>query len=230
MESARSSRKEADTEHSGGGAVGDMDAQGEGFGIGRVGDPGIDGIGRDGPRVTLVGLKTSSGGLIVRARLCPSKARASPQFRDWFFRVKVVSVKVCDTQFPSHSLTKSAINEFEKVAAKAWGGGVALGELLARANRVASKMRPKEGNRDSQVSATFQERSFRHYQTLGGIDSNERAGRRVVYGLRHFTQALPVRRLLLEKVSAERITSVIVNSSTEEVKRILFEGIEMVVR
>ena len=83
--------------------------------------------------------------------------------------------------------------------------------------------------RDSRVSVTFQERSFRHYQTLGCIAPGEREGRRVVYGYRHFVQALLVRRLLLEKVSAERITRVMGNRSAEEVKRLFLGGLEMVI-
>jgi len=130
---------------------------------------------------------------------------------------------------PSVSLPKSAINEFEKMGAKDWGGGVSLDELLRRVNRVASKLRSIPQDRDSRVSVTFQERSFRHYQTLGCIASGEREGRRVVYGLRHFTQALLIRRLLLEKVSAERIAGVMANRSAEEMKRMFLEGLEMVI-
>lgn len=98
-------------------------------------------------------------------------------------------------------------------------------ELLARVNRVASKLGPLVRTPDSRVRMTLKERSFRHYQTLGCIDPGERDGRRVVYGLKHFVQALLVRRLLLEKVSAERIVEIVKNRSTQELREGLFSGI-----
>ncbi len=122
---------------------------------------------------------------------------------------------------------KTVANAFEKEVNREWGGGVNLAELLGRVNRVASKLKKDAGTHDSRVSATFQERSFRHYQTLGCIDFGEREGRRVRYGCRHFTQALLVRRLLLGKVSAERIKLFMEGRSTEEMKRVFFGGLEL---
>jgi hypothetical protein len=51
-----------------------------------------------------------------------------------------------------------------------------------------------------------------------------------MYDYRHFVQALLLRRLLWEHLSAERIAALMAGCSTEEVKRMLFEGIEMVAR
>jgi hypothetical protein len=73
-------------------------------------------------------------------------------------------------------------------------------------------------------------RSFRRYQTLGCIDVPERVGKRAMYGYRHFVQALLVRKLLWEHLPAERIAALMAGCSTEEAKRMLFEGIEMVAR
>ena len=100
-----------------------------------------------------------------------------------------------------------------------------MDELLIRVNRVASKLGPLIRSPDSRVRMTFKERSFRHYQTLGCLDPGERDGRRVVYGLRHFIQALLIRRLLLEKVSVERIAELMKNRSTQELRQGLDSGI-----
>ncbi len=127
-------------------------------------------------------------------------------------------------------LSKAAIREFERLVAKDWGGGVLLDELLDRVNCAVAKLRSSEGTRDSRVSLTFQSRSFRHYQTLGCIDPGERKGRQVVYGCRHFVQALLVRRLLWERVPAEQIAVLMAGRSTEETERMFLGGIEMVAK
>ena len=127
----------------------------------------------------------------------------------------------------------AAVRDVEKLEkrAKADGaGGIPLTEVLGRANRAAAQFLPEEEGRDSRVSRMFTPRSFRHYQTLGCIDPPERFGKRVVYGARHFVQALLVRRLLWERVPSERITVLMAGRSTEETKRMLFEGVEMVAR
>jgi len=111
------------------------------------------------------------------------------------------------------------------MSAKDWSDGVAMSELLARVNRVASKLGPLVRSPDSRVRMTLKERSFRHYQTLGCIDSGQRDGRRVVYGIRHFTQALLIRRLLLEKVSAERVAELVADRSTQELRQGLLSGL-----
>ena len=76
----------------------------------------------------------------------------------------------------------------------------------------------------------FAAAAFRHYQTLGCIDPPERDGQRVVYGFRHLVQALLVRKLLWERVPAERIAELMAGRSTAETKGMLFEGVEMVAR
>ncbi len=58
----------------------------------------------------------------------------------------------------------------------------------------------------------------------------ERVGKRAKYGYRHFVQALLVRRLLWEHLSAGRIAVLMAGRSREEAKRMLFGGIEMVAR
>jgi hypothetical protein len=51
-----------------------------------------------------------------------------------------------------------------------------------------------------------------------------------MYGYRHFVQALLVRKLLWEHLPAERIAGLMAGRSTEEAKRMLFGGVEMVAR
>ena len=124
--------------------------------------------------------------------------------------------------------------EFEKVekamARSAPVGGVSLEELIDRVNTLSDQLLPEEDSQDSRVSRYFTPRSFRHYQTLGCIDAPERSGKRAVYGVRHFVQALLVRKLLWARVPAERMTGLIAGRSTEETKGMLFGGIEMVAR
>jgi hypothetical protein len=105
-----------------------------------------------------------------------------------------------------------------------------LTELLSRTNRLAVLFLPDDIGSDSRVSPVFQPRSFRRYQTLRCIDVPERVGKRAMYGYRHFVQALLVRKLLWERLPAERIATLMAGRSTEEAKRMLFEGIEMVAR
>ncbi|MBS0002843.1 MAG: hypothetical protein KFF45_07180, partial [Thioalkalivibrio sp.] len=96
-------------------------------------------------------------------------------------------------------------------------------------NRVASKLFPAGKMADSRVSPVLVARTFRHYTTLSCIEPGRRVGRRVVYGLRHFLQALLVRRLLADGVPARRMAE-LVTGSDEELKRMILDGVEMVLR
>jgi len=125
---------------------------------------------------------------------------------------------------------KSGILAFNKDATKRWDAGVSLEELLVRVNRVAAKLLPAEEGGDSRVSPTLLPRTFRHYVTLGCIDTGRREGRRVVYGLRHFLQALLVRRLLFDHVPVSRMADLIAGGSDAELERMLLGGVEIVAR
>jgi hypothetical protein len=127
-------------------------------------------------------------------------------------------------------LSTAAMRAFEIIEKADWTEGVPLAKLLARVNTVASEFLLDANDRDSRVSRVFSSRSFRHYQTLGCIDAPDRVGKEVVYGFRHFVQALLVRRLLWERLPSERIVTLMAGRSTEETKRMLFEGIEISAR
>ena len=131
---------------------------------------------------------------------------------------------------PANPAFPKVLREFEKLERMDWEGGVTLTELLNRTNQLAVQFLPDEDGRDSRVSRAFAPRSFRRYQTLGCIDVPERVGKRAMYGYRHFVQALLLRKLLWEHLPAERIAALMVGRSTEETKRMLFEGVEMVAR
>ena len=120
--------------------------------------------------------------------------------------------------------------KFEKLEAKDWSEGLPLLELLNRVNRVAAKMRPEGAAPDARVSPTFSERSFRRYQTLGGIDPPERPGRQCVYGFRHFVQGLLVRRLLREGMPSWWITALMAGRGTDELRQLLLGEYEVVAR
>ena len=134
---------------------------------------------------------------------------------------------------PSNDLPETAIREFEKARHLDWACGVALHELLNRINRVAESFLPEPAERgpsSGRVKMVFTKRSFRHYQTLGCIDVPEKQGHWAVYGHRHFVQALLVRRLLWERVSAERIVGLMAHRSTEETQDMFLHGVEFVAR
>ena len=124
---------------------------------------------------------------------------------------------------------KAGLREFEKVSSKGWDEGVPLDELLSRVNQVAAKLLPVGDTSDSRISQTLVPRTFRHYQTLGCVDAPEKRGRNASYGHRHFLQALLVRRLLADGVPARRMPE-LVSGSSDELKRLILGGVEMVMR
>ncbi len=130
----------------------------------------------------------------------------------------------------SSHLPAPALRAFEFAEKAEWIPGITLGELLGRVNRVLLELLPEEKGRDSRVSRLFHPRSFRRYQTLGGIDAPVRDGKRVLYGFRHFVQALLVRKLLWEQIPAERIVSLVAWRDTEETRKLFLEGMEISVR
>lgn len=127
-------------------------------------------------------------------------------------------------------MSETGIREFERVAAKDWDDDVSLDELLARVNRVASKLFPTGKVEDARVSPVLVARTFRHYTTRGCIDPGRRVGRRVVYGHRQFLQALLVRRLLRDGVPVRRMPELVSGSGNEELKGMILGGVEVVVR
>jgi DNA-binding transcriptional MerR regulator len=124
----------------------------------------------------------------------------------------------------------SAVREFAEVERTDWSPGVSLTDLLDWINSVAARFRPDEIRLDSRAGMEFTARTFRHYQTLGCIDSPERAGKQVVYRFRHYVQALLLRKLLWERMPSEKIAALMAGRGTEELKRLLFDGIEVVAR
>lgn len=128
------------------------------------------------------------------------------------------------------ALPSAARRAFDKAAKLDWKPGVPLPELLDRVNRVALVFAGGGEGGAGRVKKTFTERSFRHYQTLGCIDAPEKDGRRTSYGLRHFLQALLVRKLLWDRVPAERIGAIMSGRGSEELERMLLGGVEIVAR
>lgn len=129
---------------------------------------------------------------------------------------------------PRISLPAEAIAEFESVERSDWTDGIGLEELVDWINWVADRFRPDEIDESARTSQEFTQRSFRHYQTLGCIDKPERVGRKGVYRFRQYLQALLIRKLLWERVPSSQIVPLMKGRSNEELKRLLFEGIEIV--
>ena len=132
---------------------------------------------------------------------------------------------------PPSKLQPEAIREFTRASQSDWDGIVPLAELLDRINRVAVAMASGDDTSTAgRVKATFTERSFRHYQTLGCIDAPDKDGRLANYGYRHFVQALLVRRLLSERVPSEQIATLLAGRDTKELERMLRGGVEITAR
>ncbi|HEY1048201.1 MAG TPA: MerR family transcriptional regulator [Prosthecobacter sp.] len=119
----------------------------------------------------------------------------------------------------------SALDELELVDSSEWS--VSADELVEWVNQTAERFLPDAGNENGRVKQAFTLRSIRHYQTLGCIDAPEREGREARYGFRHYLQALLVRKLLWERLPAERIVTLLAGKTEEEYKQLLLDGIEI---
>ena len=126
------------------------------------------------------------------------------------------------------SIPKEAMAEFKMVEKYDWSEGVGLQDLVDWINGVAKRFMPAEIGDSTRSSQELTERSFRHYQTLGCIDKPGRSGRKAVYGFRHYLQALVLRKLTWERMPSTQITSLMEGRSNEDLKSLLFEGVEIV--
>ena len=125
---------------------------------------------------------------------------------------------------------ESVLGELDAVEAMDWGEGIFLDDLLGWINEVVARFRPEEVGDSTRAVEVFTPRSFRHYQTLGCIDSPGRSGRKAAYGFRHYLQGLVVRKLLWERVPSDQIVAVMRGRADADYKRMLFEGVELVSR
>jgi hypothetical protein len=127
-------------------------------------------------------------------------------------------------------IPESAVREFDEIERMDWSQGVTLPELLDWINGVAARFRPREIGVESRAGEEFTPRAFRHYQTLGCIDAPDRIGKRAVYRFRQYVQALLLRKLIWERLPSEQIATVMRDRTTADLKRLLFQGIEVVPR
>jgi DNA-binding transcriptional MerR regulator len=125
-------------------------------------------------------------------------------------------------------IPESALSELGQMEKMDWEPGFGLDELIAWINQIVERFRPDSFVAGGRVSAAFTPRTFKHYQTLGCIDAPKRAGKRVVYGFKHYLQGLVIRKLLWEKMSSDQIAMLMAGKDTGELKRLLLEGIEIV--
>jgi len=106
-----------------------------------------------------------------------------------------------------------------------------MDDLVVWVNEVVRRFVPEAGRGDDRrVSGGFTARTLRHYQTLGCLDAPEKVGKEARYGFRHYLQALMIRKLLHERVAAERIQGLMDGRTNDEYKELLFHGIELVAR
>jgi len=125
-------------------------------------------------------------------------------------------------------ISESALEELAEVESWDWSDGIGLEELIQWINGVAARFRPDEIDESARASRELTARTFRHYQTLGCIDPPRRAGKQVVYGFRHYLQALLLRKLIWERVPSDRIAGLLAGRTVAEYKELLLEGIEIV--
>ena len=126
------------------------------------------------------------------------------------------------------SIPVSALHELQELETMEWS--LPAHDIVSWVNAAVAQYLPQDESAGSgRVSQEFSLRTLRYYQTLGCIDAPQREGRAVHYGFRQYLQALLVRKLLWERMPAERISKLLKSRSTSEYKEMLLDGIEIVV-
>jgi DNA-binding transcriptional MerR regulator len=127
------------------------------------------------------------------------------------------------------TLPVSALHELQDLEAIEWS--LPAHDIVSWVNEAVARYLPQDESAASgRVSQEFTLRTLRYYQTLGCIDAPQREGRAVHYGFRQYLQALLVRKLLWERMPAERIAQLLKSRSTSEYKEMLLDGIEIIAR
>lgn len=122
----------------------------------------------------------------------------------------------------------SALKELQQLEDDDWS--VSAENLVDWVNHTAKKYLPsKSPHKSGRVSENLSLRAMRYYQTLGCIDAPVREGRDVRYGFRHYLQALLVRKMLWQGVPAAKMASLMPSRTIAEYKKLLLEGIQLVV-
>jgi len=129
---------------------------------------------------------------------------------------------------PRISVPAAALRQLDELASTDWT--VDADTLVTWVNHVVAHFLPDEEGGSGRVSREFTLRTLRHYQTLGCIDAPVRDGRSASYGFRQYVQALLVRKLIWERVPADRISELLAGRSTAEYRSMLLEGIEITAR
>jgi DNA-binding transcriptional MerR regulator len=120
----------------------------------------------------------------------------------------------------------SAVQELERIENS--GHHFRMDDLVRMVNDVVRRFVPAaHAGGDQRVSGVFTVRTLRHYQTLGCLAAPEKQGREARYQFHHYLQALVIRKLLHEGLSAERIHPLMQQRGTDELKQLLFSGIEV---
>lgn len=102
-----------------------------------------------------------------------------------------------------------------------------LPAFVERVNSMTDRFGPKRGNEDGRVTEEFTERTVRHYQSKGIIDPPEKEGKEAIYGFRHVLQALLIRRMLIRKIPADKIATMLEGKENEVYVHLLTKGIKM---
>ena len=140
----------------------------------------------------------------------------------------IKQIQPVSTNRLSIKIPASAIRELEDVARMDWSEGITLTELINWINTVVARFKPDGIGGDSRAGAEFTPRTFRHYQTLGCIDEPRKVGKRALYEFRHYLQGMVIRKLLWERVSSGDIALLMANRTTEQLKHLLLEGVEVI--
>lgn len=102
-----------------------------------------------------------------------------------------------------------------------------LPKFVERVNSLTERFGRGPGRCDGRVNEEFTGRTVRHYQSKGIIDPPMKEGKEAFYGYRHVLQALLIRRMLMRKISAEKIADFLEGKDNEVYLKLLTEGISM---
>lgn len=101
-----------------------------------------------------------------------------------------------------------------------------LEELVQVANQLLPQYLPQEA-RSGRPLEEVNPRLVRHYTTLGLLDKPLKVGREARYIYRHIIQLLVVRRLLTEGYSAQVLSTLMTDTTTEDLEALLQGGVQL---
>lgn len=110
-----------------------------------------------------------------------------------------------------------------KNAPASWG----LEEFVEVVNGLIEQYLPVERPANARLRDAFNPRLVRYYTTMGLIAPPERVGKEARYGYPHLIQALVIRRLLFEGVTAPGLLKMLPDKTSADLEAILTTGVAL---